>query len=445
MRIGVREPRVRVLLGRLLKAALAAADPRQAVRCAVARTTTGIRVAGQRYDLRGGGKIVAVGAGKAAAVMAAALEQRLGARVAGGLVVTKRRHAVPTKRITVVQAGHPVPDRAGQQAAARLLALANGLTRDDLLIVLLSGGASSLLPLPAPGLTLADKQRTTELLLRCGASINEMNAVRKHLSAIKGGHLAAATGARVVTLILSDVIGDDVGTIGSGPTAPDRTTYADALTVLRRRGVWKRVPARVRRHLLAGTAGSRAETPKPGSPIFTRVQNLILGNNRTAVHAAAREARRTGFRPCLHSVALRGEAVKAARLFSQLAKKIRKQGRPVRPPACLIAGGELTVTVHGRGRGGRAQEFALAAAIAMDGLRNVWVAGIGTDGTDGPTDAAGAIVDGETAAAARQNGMDPGRFLRRNDSYAFFKKAGGHIVTGPTGTNVNDLYLLIAT
>jgi glycerate 2-kinase len=443
MKIGVRDRRVRALLGRLLRAGLAAADPRQAVRRIVARTKTGIHVAGRRYNLRGAGKIVAVGAGKASAAMAVALERQLGARLTGGLVAVKRGYAVPTRLIKIVTAGHPVPDRAGQRAAAQVLALAKGLTRDDLLLVLLSGGASSLLPRPAPGLTLADKQRTSELLLRCGASINEMNTVRKHLSAIKGGQLAAATKARVATLVLSDVIGDDLGTIGSGPTAPDRTTYADALAVLRRRRIWTKLPARVRHHFLAGAKGMREETPKPGSPIFTRVQHLILGRNRTAVQAVAREARRAGFHPYIHPAALRGEAAGAARRFSRLAKNVLRQGMPVRPPACLIAGGEPTVTVRGGGRGGRAQEFALAAAMEISGLPNVWIAGFGTDGTDGATHAAGAVVDGGTVAHARRRGLDPLRFLRRNDSCAFFEKAGGHIVSGPTGTNVNDLYVMI--
>jgi glycerate-2-kinase len=267
--------------------------------------------------------------------------------------------------------------------------------------------------------------------------------VRKHLSAIKGGQLAAATRARVATLILSDVIGDDLGTIGSGPTAPDRTTYADALAVLRRRRIWTKLPARARRHLLAGAKGMREETPKPGSPVFARVQNLILGRNCTAVQAVAREARRAGFHSYIHPAALLGEAAGAARRFSLLAKNVLRLGLPVRPPACLIAGGEPTVTVRGRGRGGRAQEFALAAAMEISGLPNVWIAGFGTDGTDGSTGAAGAVVDGGTVARARRRGLDPLRFLRRNDSCAFFEKAGGHIVSGPTGTNVNDLYLMI--
>ena len=443
MRIGVREPAIRVLLGRLLRAGLAAADPKRAVRRIVTRTRTGLRVAGRRYDLRGAGRIVAVGAGKASASMAVALEQRLGTRLAGGLVVVPRGAAVPTRRINVVTAGHPVPDRAGQKAATQMLALVKGLTRDDLLIVLLSGGASSLLPLPAPGLTLADKRRTTQLLLRSGASINDMNAVRKHLSAIKGGQLAAATRARVVTLILSDVIGDDLGMIGSGPTAPDSTTYADACAVLRRFRIWNLVPALVRHHLLKGRRGALDDTPKPGALLSRRVRHHVLGNNRTSVEAVRREALRAGLRPHVLPRAMTGDARDAAASFGRLAHRIVSFGKPVRPPVCLIAGGELTVAVRGAGRGGRAQEFALAAAAEIAGLSNVWIAGFGTDGADGPTDAAGAVVDGGTMARAAARGLDLARALRRNDAYAFFAQAGGHIMTGPTGTNVNDLYVMI--
>jgi glycerate 2-kinase len=443
MRISVRDRRIRALLGCLLRAGLAAADQRQAVRRIFTRTKTGIKVAGRRYNLRETGKIVAVGAGKAAASMAVALEQLLGTRLAGGLIAVKRGYALPTRRIRVVTAGHPVPDRAGQRAAARILALVRRLTRDDLLIVLLSGGASSLLPLPAPGLTLADKQRTSQLLLKSGATIQEINVVRKHLSAIKGGRLAAATHACVVTLVLSDVIGDDLGTIGSGPTAPDPTTYADACTILRRFRIWNRAPVRVRRHLLKGRRGGLDETPKPGAPLFRRVRHHVLGNNRAIVKAVRREARRAGLRPHVLPQAMTGDVRNAAASFGRLAQTIVASGEPVRPPACLVAGGELTVTVRGPGRGGRAQEFALAAAMDIAGLPNVWIVGVGTDGTDGPTDAAGAVVDGGTLARAKKSGLDVASFLRRNDAYAFFKQAGGHIVTGPTGTNVNDLYMLI--
>jgi glycerate-2-kinase len=387
---------------------------------------------------------MAVGAGKASAKMAAALERVIGGTLEGGLVIVKYGHAVRTKRVEIAEAGHPLPDHAGQNAATRLLALVGGLTPDDLLVVLLSGGASSLLPVPAPGLRLREKQSTTRLLLRSGASIQEVNAVRKHLSAIKGGRLAAATEAKVVSLILSDVIGDDLGSIGSGPTAPDPTTYGEACAILRRYGLWRRVPSRVRTHLLAGKRGDYLETPKPEARVFTRVHNHLIGNNTQAVEAVARTARKSGLRPLVLSSSLAGEAREAAKVFGAVAREIAVSGRPASPPACIIAGGELTVTVRGTGRGGRAQEFALAAARDIAGLPDTWVVGCGTDGTDGPTDVAGAVVDGTTFVRARGAGLNPEGALDRNDAYSFFKRFGGHITTGPTGTNVNDIYLLIA-
>ncbi|TAJ10576.1 MAG: glycerate kinase [Nitrospirae bacterium] len=432
------------LLDRLIRAALAAADPKLAVRRTVKRSGPVVHVDGRSYDLRAYDRVVAVGAGKASAQMAVALERCLGGRLEGGLVVVKNGYAAGTKTIRVLEAGHPVPNRAGQQSAARLMALVHNCSDRDLVFVLLSGGASSLLPAPAAGLTLADLQRTTSLLLACGASIQDINTVRKHLSALQGGRLAAATKARVVSLILSDVPGDDLGAIGSGPTAPDATTYEDASEILRRHEIWRSIPAKVRTHLLAGCRGDRNETPKPGAPLFRRVQNRIIGNNAGAVHAAAQAARQAGLNPLILTTRLVGEAKEAAKLFGAIAKEIAATGRPIRRPACVIAGGELTVTRKGTGRGGRAQEFSLAAAMEIAGLPNVWIAAFGTDGTDGPTDAAGACANGFTAARATRLGVDPATMLARNDSYGFFKKIGGHLRTGPTGTNVNDLYLLLA-
>lgn len=444
MQIRVRQPTVRVLLTRLLEAGLTAADPAHAVRRTVEYTGAQLRIGGEQYDLRQHPRVVAVGAGKASARMAAALEGLVKDRLEGGLVVVPYSHAVPTRNIQVLEAGHPFPDRAGQRAAARLLALVGELASSDLLFVLISGGASSLLPAPASGLSLADKRRTTQLLLKSGATIHEVNTVRKHLSAIKGGRLAAATPARVINLILSDVIGDDPGAVGSGPTAPDPTTYADACAVLRRYGLWKIVPPRVRAHVAKGARGGLTETPKPGARVFRRVRNHIIGNNAVAVEATAQAARRLGLHPLVLSTTLSGEAREAAKLFGALAREIHSSGRPISRPACLIAGGELTVTVRGDGKGGRAQEFALAAAREIAQLPHTWVAGFATDGTDGPTDAAGAVVDGHTLARATRLGLDLASLLDRNDAYSVFTRLGGHITTGPTGTNVNDLYLLIA-
>jgi len=430
-------------LRRILLAALDAAAPALAVRRALTLRRQTLRVDGRLYDLRRIARVVAIGAGKASVPMAHAVHEVLGGRLDSVCVVAPS--PVPGRAksgIAVAAAGHPIPDRRGVQAARHVLQLASSLGKDDLLIVLLSGGASSLLPLPAAGLTLADKQRTTQLLLSSGATIAEVNAVRKHLSAIKGGRLAAATPASVLTLILSDVGGDDLGVIGSGPTAPDRTTFLDAVRIVRRYGLWGRLPVAVRIHLVEGLAGWRDETPKPRSQIFRRVQHAVVGNNRLAVAAAATAAHKEGYESVLLGMFVTGEAGQFARWMGELGKELAR--RTTLPgPVCVLAGGELTVTVRGSGTGGRAQEFALAAALAVQGTPGVWVAGFGTDGRDGPTDAAGAVADGETVARGKRKRMDAARFLRKHDSYTFFKKVGGHIKTGLTGTNVNDLYVLM--
>lgn len=443
MRIGVRPPAVRRRLERMLSAALRAVDPERAVTASLRRRGSTLLLGGDRIVLDAKGRVVVVGAGKAAATMARAVERVLGPRLNGGCVVTKYGHRRPTKRIEVLEAGHPIPDHAGELAAARILKTVRELTARDLLLVLLSGGASSLLPAPVPGLTLGDKQRATSLLLKSGATIQEINTVRKHLSAIKGGRLAAATRARVVSLILSDVLGDDLASIGSGVTAPDPTTFKEAHALLARYRLSARVPAAVSAHLKAGCRGARRETPKPGASVFRRVTNHLVGNNQAAVDTVAREAWRQGMTPLVLTSTLTGEAREAAKVFGELAKQILERGRPLMRPCCIIAGGELTVTVKGNGTGGRAQEFALAAAREIAGLRGVWIVGVGTDGTDGPTDAAGAVVDGNTWQRAARRRFNPGRALNRNDAYPLLKRLGCLIDTGPTGTNVNDLYLLL--
>ena len=428
---------------RILLAALDAADPALAVQRALALRRQTLHVSGHLYDMRRIGRMVAVGAGKAAFPMTSAVREVLRGRLDSAFVVAPSRTTGRVQSgMMVVEAGHPVPDRRGLQAARHVLQLASSLDKDDLLIVLLSGGASSLLPLPAEGLTLADKQRTTQLLLRSGATIAEVNTVRKHLSAIKGGRLAAATPASVLTLILSDVAADDLGVIGSGPTAPDRTTFLDAARIVRRYDLWERLPVAVRIHLVEGLAGWRHETPKPRSLTFRRVQHVLVGNNRLAVEAGAKAAHKEGYERVLLDPFVTGEAGQFGRWMGELGKELAR--RTTLPgPVCVLAGGELTVSVRGSGTGGRAQEFALAAALAIQGTPGIWVAGFGTDGRDGPTDAAGAVADGETVARARRKRIDAARFLRRHDSYTFFKKAGGHIQTGLTGTNVNDLYVLL--
>jgi glycerate 2-kinase len=426
----------------MLKQALESVESEPALRRAVRKRGDILTVGSRRYDLRHYDRVVVVGAGKATAPMARAIEGILGSRLHSGLVIVKYGHGVSTKRIVVEEASHPIPDRAGVLAAKRLRLIAASLTDRDLLIVLLSGGASSLMPAPIHGITLADKQRVTRQLLRSGAEISEINSVRKHLSSLKGGRLAESTKATVVTLILSDVLGDDVSAIASGPTAPDPTTYDGAVACLKRYKIWSQVPRAVRDHLERGRRGQIPETPKARSAVFRRVHNEIIGNSRLALGSLMRIARKAGLRTVLLSMTMTGEARIVGAQFGALARKIIDEKRPVAKPCCLMAGGETTVTVMGGGKGGRAQEFAVAAAKVIAGLPNVWVVAVGTDGTDGPTDVAGALVGGRTVAQADRLGIDLDSALSRNDTYPALKRLGSHIFTGPTGTNVNDLYLL---
>ena len=443
MRLDLPPSPVRSLLQKLIKAGLHAVDPYHAMIEKVSRTGDVLRVGRRQYNLAHIDRIFAVGAGKASARMAQGLEHVLGKRLEEGLIVVKTGHTLPTKRITILEAGHPIPNQAGVNATQRLLRLIHHLTPRDLLFVLLSGGASSLLPAPVPGLTLTDKQHTTRLLLQCGATINEINIVRKHLSLSKGGGLITATQARIATLILSDVIGDDLGSIGSGPTVPDPSTFADAINVLRRYRIWQTVPAPVRHHLQQGQQGLVPETLKPQRHPSRSVHHQIVGNNSLMTQAVDRAARKVGLHTKRLSAAMVGEARIAAKQFARLARHhVARQGQR-RHPTCIIAGGETTVTVSGGGRGGRAQEFATSAALEIANLPNTWIMAFGTDGTDGPTDAAGALVSGTTAELARAAGIDFEKALKRNDTYPALKALGCHIHTGPTGTNVNDLYLLL--
>jgi glycerate 2-kinase len=440
-----------VILG-VQRAALAAVDPGGAVRRQVRRRGDLLTIAGRTYDLAVTGRIWVVGGGKAAASMTAALHTVLGDRLAGGLLVTKYGHADSrlacagdTGPVEVVEAGHPLPDEAGVAGTRRMADLLARATGCDLVLAVISGGGSALLTLPAEGLSLADMQRTTDLLLRSGATIVELNTVRKHLSQIKGGGLARlAGGASVVSLILSDVVGDPLDAIASGPTVSDPTTFADAWDVLRRYDLVERLPSAVRQRLQAGLDGTVADTPKPGAAIFQRVQNVIVGSNRLAAEAAVQAAQGWGLNALLLSTFVEGEAREVAHVAAALVKELVGHDRPVCRPACLVWGGETTVTVRGRGLGGRNQELALAAALAMDGLPNVLLVALGTDGTDGPTDAAGAVATGETSARARTLGLDPVAHLENNDAYPLFDALGDLIRTGPTGTNVNDLLFIFA-
>jgi hydroxypyruvate reductase len=417
----------------IFRAAVAAADPRRTVR-------ETLRPAG----LPGFRRIFVVGAGKASAAMAQAAEQALGRRITGGWINTKDGHGAPLARITVHEASHPVPDARGVEGARRIAEIAAQAGEGDLLLCLISGGGSALLPLPMPPVTLEDKQETTRLLLACGATIHEINAVRKHLSAIKGGRLARlAWPAHVLSLLLSDVIGDPLDVIASGPTAPDMSTFASAWAVVEKYGLAGKIPAAARELLQQGLAGKVEETPKPDDPCFRRVTNRIVGSNRLAVDAAARKARELGYRPLVLSTTIEGETRDIAAMHAAIAREIVAAGRPARPPVCVISGGETTVTLRGGGLGGRNQEFALAAAIALEGVPGVLVFSAGTDGTDGPTPAAGAMADGATVSRAAALGLDARRMLAANDSYHFFEPLGDLVVTGPTGTNVMDVRLML--
>jgi hydroxypyruvate reductase len=412
----------------IVKAALAAADPTSAVE----------RALRARRDLDRYERIFVVGAGKAGGRMARAAEKVLGRRIFAGYVSVKDGDAARTRRIELRSCGHPVPDERGVEGARRIAELCEAAGERDLVICLLSGGASALTPYPPPGIALAEKQETTKLLLACGADIHELNAVRKHLSLFKGGRLAKmAAPARVLTLILSDVVGDDLDTIGSGPTAPDLTTFADALAVLDKYGLRGRVPANVRKHLERG----EEETPKPGDEVFRRVENAIVGSNQKSLEAAARQAKQSGYRTLILASTIEGETRDVARMHAAIARQIAEHGQPVRRPACIVSGGETTVTIRGAGKGGRNQEFALAASLDIAGLDRVLVMSVGTDGTDGPTDAAGAWVDGDTARAERRESAIAA--MESNDSYSFFESNGGLVKTGSTGTNVMDLHLVL--
>ena len=405
-----------LVLRRLLDAALASAQPAQCLAPHLPEPPAG--------------RTVVVGAGKAAATMARAVEDHWEGPLEG-LVVTRYGHRVPTARIEVVEAAHPVPDAGGREAAARILSLAEGLSADDLALCLISGGGSALLTLPAPGIALADKQAMTGALLRSGAAIDEINCVRKHLSAIKGGRLGAACHpARVVSLLISDVPGDDPAVIGSGPTVPDPTTFADALAVLRKYGIAE--PAALIRHL----EGSGEETPKQGDPRLAEAETRMVATPAMALAAAAEAAREAGYEPVILGDALEGEARVLAREHAGLA-------RDAAPGTVLLSGGEATVTVTGAGRGGPNTEYALALALALDGAPGIFATACDTDGIDGTEDNAGALVTPDTPARARDAGEDAAARLAANDGYGFFARLGDLVMTGPTLTNVNDFRAIL--
>lgn len=385
------------------------------------------------------GRTVVVGAGKAAASMARAVELAWPAAAPlEGLVVTRYGHDVPCDRIQVVEASHPVPDSAGEKAAALILQKVQGLGPDDLVLCLISGGGSALLSLPADGLTLADKQAVNRALLSCGANIAEMNCLRKHLSAIKGGRLAAAAApAPLVSLLISDVPGDDPAVIASGPTVPDPTTYADAMAVIEKYGI--DLPANVKRHL----AAAKGESPKPGDAVFANTTMKMVATPQMALEAAAKVARAAGITPLILGDAIEGEARDVAMVMAGIARQVRRHGQPAKAPCVLLSGGETTVTLRGKGRGGRNAEFLTALAVALDGADGIYALAADTDGIDGSEDNAGAWLSPDSIARAAMKGIDVKACLANNDGYSFFQAAGSLVVTGPTLTNVNDFRAIL--
>lgn len=431
----------------VLEAALLAVDPGPAVARAMQRAGSRLAIGAATYDLARFERIFLLGFGKAAVAMGRAAADVLGERLAGGVLLTKHGHAAGAGAlpgsIAVLEAGHPVPDQAGVAAAARIAALAQQATARDLVLCLISGGGSALLTLPAGGLKLADLQATTAALLRCGASIDEINTLRKHLELLKGGQLARLAGpAAVVSLVLSDVVGSPLDVIASGPTVPDRSTWVDAWEIVQRYGLQPALPAAVVQHLRAGLDDRQPDTPKPGDPAFERCQTVIVADNAVAAEAAAAKARALGFDALVLSTFVEGEAREVARVAVALGREVVARSRPAAPPACLLLGGETTVALRGAGRGGRNQELALAAALALarvpEGQRIV-VASLATDGSDGPTDSAGGLADAGSIARGRAAGLDAAAHLADNDAYPFLQASGDLLRTGPTQTNVNDL------
>lgn len=443
----IRSGDLREAAARICRAALRAVDPEAAVLRLAQRRGDRLLIGPLDFELDRFDNIWVIGAGKAAAPMARAVERVLRGGLAGGLLVTKYGHGLPLRKLELLEAGHPLPDRNSFAAGERMTAFVRGSVGPrDLVLCLLSGGGSALLAAPAEGLEWQDKAACTELLLKAGASIHDLNAVRKHLSAIKGGGLARLLPrAEVVSLILSDVVGDDLDTVASGPLVPDPTTYADCLAAIDRLGIRDALPRAVLRRLKRGAAGRIAETPKPGDPSFRKKENVIIASNARACTAAARAARRLGYHTAVLTSRGTGDTAESARFHMAVAQEVVAEERPVRRPACLISGGETTVQVKGRGKGGRNQEFVLHCVRILARLpAPCLVLSLGTDGTDGPTDAAGAVADNSTLVRALRFGP---RFLddclSNNDSYRFFDRLNDLVMTGPTRTNVMDLHIIL--
>ena len=429
----------------IFKASLKAVDPAQAVKKYLLRKDDLLVAGNNEYSLSQLHRIYVVGAGKAGASMALALEEILGDRIEGGIVNVKYGHGEEgIKKIKINEAAHPVPDEAGIKGAKEIIKLLEEAGEKDLVICLISGGGSALLPYPVEEISLGEKQETTRLLLSCGADIREINAIRGHISRVKGGKLAKiAYPAAIISLILSDVIGDNISAIASGPTASDTSTFKNCFNILGKYDLIERVPQSVLGFIKKGLRDEVEETTKKEDPVFEKVHNLIIGSNILALKAAAERASELGYNSLILSSFIEGETRDAAKVHAAIAKEIKSSGNPIAPPACIVSGGETTVTMRGDGLGGRNQEFVLACAIEINSMERTVILSGGTDGTDGPTDAAGAICDGSTIERLLKLGMNPAEYLSRNDSYHFFEKLGDLIVTGPTRTNVMDVRLIL--
>lgn len=434
-------------VSRIIGAALNAADPRAAVARALTRRGDHLVVGGLELDLSQFGRVRVIGAGKASQALARGVMDVLGDFITDGLLITKHIevNAGLHGGIQVFTGGHPVPTAASVESTRALVDFLQAGQPADLILCLISGGGSALMTSPLPGVTLEDIQALTRLLLACGADIFEINTLRKHLDLVKGGGLARlAAPSPMVTLILSDVIGSPLDVIASGPTVADPSTYADAIAICQKYQLLERLPSSIRAVFQQGAAGEIPESVKSGDPVLSGVTNCLVTSNAQAAQAALEQAQTEGFNPLLLTTFLQGEAAQAGGILASLLCQIDSTGQPVPRPACLLAGGETTVTLRGSGLGGRNQELALGAAFLLDGLRGAAVLTLGTDGEDGPTDAAGAIVTGETLTRARAMALDAHAFLQNNDSYHFFAALGDLIKPGPTGTNVNDLVFLFA-
>ena len=396
------------------------------------------------FDLKGVDKIFLVGAGKATSAMARAIEEIFEDRITRGIITTKYGHRLPLNKTEIIEAGHPLPDRKGYEGAKKIQRLLQESGPKDLVIFLLSGGGSALLPFPADQIDLKEKQEATQFLLDCGADIKEINTIRKHISRIKGGWLAKwAYPSTVIGLILSDVVGDHLDVIGSGPTVPDPSTFEEAWGILKEYDLLNEIAPSIRRHLQSGRKGKVEETPKPGEDVFEKVYNSIIGSNTLALFAAKEEAAAFGFNTLILSSSIEGETREAARFHTAIAKEVISSGNPIPRPACILSGGETTVTIKGKGLGGRNQEFVLASAFEISRIGKVVLLSGGTDGTDGPTDATGAVADHTTIDRGKAMGLDPNAFLDNNNAYPFFEKLGDLLITGPTYTNVMDVRIIL--